>query len=180
MNEAYCVKCRKKVEIQNLKEELIDTNRGKKIILKGKCPICGTNLSRFMGAPKKEPQKSEKEDYEFDSPKSEKEQVREFREKANNNEILKRNKIKPVRSDYYNLLKFLVIIFGIAVVVFGYVAYTDKLAGNVDCGNHTCPECPVCPTCPECSPTTNCNPSLVCPNISCNFPEIKIVNGSEE
>lgn len=47
--EAYCVKCRAKVEVQNGKEVIIDTKRGKKKFLMGKCPVCGTKVSRVLG-----------------------------------------------------------------------------------------------------------------------------------
>lgn len=44
--EAYCVKCKKKVEMQDGKENL--TKRGTKM-MKGKCPECGTTVCRIMG-----------------------------------------------------------------------------------------------------------------------------------
>ena len=46
MTEAYCVKCKKKVEMQNGKET--KTKRGTKM-MKGKCPDCGTTVCRIMG-----------------------------------------------------------------------------------------------------------------------------------
>lgn len=46
MTEGYCVKCKKKVEIQNPKES--KTKRGTKIA-KGKCPKCGTTVCRMGG-----------------------------------------------------------------------------------------------------------------------------------
>ena len=45
----YCVKCKKKVEIQNPKESL--TKKGTKIA-KGKCPKCGTTVCRMGGIQK--------------------------------------------------------------------------------------------------------------------------------
>jgi galactose-1-phosphate uridylyltransferase len=40
--QAYCVKCRTKRDMQNPREE--KTKNGRPII-KGKCPVCGTNLN---------------------------------------------------------------------------------------------------------------------------------------
>ena len=42
----YCVKCKKKVEIQNPKES--KTSKGTKIA-KGKCPDCDTTVCRMDG-----------------------------------------------------------------------------------------------------------------------------------
>ena len=50
MVEGYCVKCRKKVEIQNPKEKL--TKKGTKFA-QGTCPNCGTKVNRMGGIPKK-------------------------------------------------------------------------------------------------------------------------------
>ena len=47
--EAYCVKCKKKVEIQGENEVIIDTKRGKKKFMMGTCGECGTKVSRVMG-----------------------------------------------------------------------------------------------------------------------------------
>jgi len=44
--EAYCVKCRKKVDMSNGKEETLKNGRR---AMKGKCPVCGTNLCRILG-----------------------------------------------------------------------------------------------------------------------------------
>lgn len=44
--EGYCVKCKKKVEIQNGKESV--TKNGRRI-LKGKCPSCGITVCRILG-----------------------------------------------------------------------------------------------------------------------------------
>ena len=46
MTEAYCVKCRKKVEMKDPKET--KTKRGTKM-MKGKCPDCGTTVCRIGG-----------------------------------------------------------------------------------------------------------------------------------
>jgi len=44
MVEAYCVKCKKKVEIKNPAET--KTKRGVRMY-KGKCPYCGTTVCRI-------------------------------------------------------------------------------------------------------------------------------------
>jgi endogenous inhibitor of DNA gyrase (YacG/DUF329 family) len=49
MTEGYCVKCKKKVEIQNPVEST--TKKGTKIA-KGKCPTCGTTVCRMGGITK--------------------------------------------------------------------------------------------------------------------------------
>lgn len=46
--QAYCVKCRKKVEIQN--PSLVKMKSGRPAV-KGTCPNCGTKVFR-IGAPK--------------------------------------------------------------------------------------------------------------------------------
>lgn len=46
MTEGFCVKCRKKVEIQNGEES--KTKKGTRI-LKGKCIACGTTVCRMLG-----------------------------------------------------------------------------------------------------------------------------------
>ncbi len=43
--EAYCVKCREKREIKD--EKIVTNDKGRKMA-KGKCAICGTNLTRFL------------------------------------------------------------------------------------------------------------------------------------
>lgn len=44
--EAYCVKCKKKVEMQNGQEQTLKNGRK---AMKGKCPACGTSLFRILG-----------------------------------------------------------------------------------------------------------------------------------
>ncbi|MCD6496013.1 MAG: hypothetical protein J7K54_01965 [Candidatus Aenigmarchaeota archaeon] len=46
MVEAYCVKCKKKVEIKN--PEVVTLKNGKKAT-KGVCPNCGTKVFRIGG-----------------------------------------------------------------------------------------------------------------------------------
>jgi len=43
---AYCVKCRKKVPIQNPR---LTTTRNGRTAYVGKCPYCGTKVFRFIG-----------------------------------------------------------------------------------------------------------------------------------
>ena len=47
--QAYCVKCRKKVDIQN--PEQVTMKNGKPAT-RGKCPICGTGVYRIGSAKK--------------------------------------------------------------------------------------------------------------------------------
>jgi len=49
MTEGYCVKCRKKVQIKDGKE--VENKRGM-MMMKGKCPDCGTTVCRIMGKKK--------------------------------------------------------------------------------------------------------------------------------
>lgn len=44
--EAYCVKCKKKVEMQDGAENTMKNGRK---MMKGKCPDCGTTVCRIMG-----------------------------------------------------------------------------------------------------------------------------------
>jgi hypothetical protein len=43
--QAYCVKCRTQRDIQN---ETVTTNDKGRRMAKGKCAVCGTNLTRFL------------------------------------------------------------------------------------------------------------------------------------
>jgi len=43
--EFYCVKCRKKVEIES--EKITSEDKGNKRLFRGKCPICGTKTAKF-------------------------------------------------------------------------------------------------------------------------------------
>ena len=47
--QAYCVKCKKKVEVTNNREEIMKTSKGKRKFLKGNCAKCGTKVSRVIG-----------------------------------------------------------------------------------------------------------------------------------
>jgi len=60
----------------------------------------------------------------------------------------------------YNLFKILVILFAIACLVFGFMAYDDKFKTDVVCESTIIPECPdcICPNCPDLScPTQDIN-----------------------
>ena len=46
MVEGYCVKCKKKVEMEKPKET--KTKRGTRM-MKGKCPKCGITVCRILG-----------------------------------------------------------------------------------------------------------------------------------
>jgi len=41
---AYCVKCRKKVEMRNPKQVTLKNNR---VAVQGVCPVCGTKVFRI-------------------------------------------------------------------------------------------------------------------------------------
>lgn len=43
--QAYCVSCRKNVDMVDAKEVL---TKNKRHAMKGKCKICGTNVMRFI------------------------------------------------------------------------------------------------------------------------------------
>lgn len=43
--EAYCVKCKTKREVQNGREETLENGRR---ALRGQCSVCGTNIMKFL------------------------------------------------------------------------------------------------------------------------------------
>lgn len=43
MQQGYCVKCRKKRDMKSVVKKVV----GGKLQLKGKCSVCGTNMSVF-------------------------------------------------------------------------------------------------------------------------------------
>lgn len=57
--EAYCVKCKKKVEMQDGEETT--TKRGTKM-MKGKCPDCSTTVCRIVGGGGKKKADDKKKD----------------------------------------------------------------------------------------------------------------------
>ena len=44
--EGYCVKCKKKQEMKDAKEETMKNGRK---AMKGKCPACATGMYRILG-----------------------------------------------------------------------------------------------------------------------------------
>lgn len=49
MAEAYCVKCKKKMQVKNEKEVTIKGKGGtKRKALTGNCPECGTKMFKFI------------------------------------------------------------------------------------------------------------------------------------
>ena len=46
MAEGYCVKCKAKKEISQAVEETMKNGRR---AIKGKCPVCGTVIFKFLG-----------------------------------------------------------------------------------------------------------------------------------
>lgn len=50
--EAYCVKCRAKQMMKDPKEDTIEGKGGKRNVLRGKCPKCGTNMFKFVATKK--------------------------------------------------------------------------------------------------------------------------------
>lgn len=110
----------------------------------------------FSGEPPKEIEK--------EIEKTPKEIISEYTDKANPK--LKEYNKKIVDKDYYDLMKYGLIILLAAVLVFGYMAWNDKLKSEFTCPAQAeipaCPSCPICPTCPENVPCPNC------PNISNN------------
>lgn len=49
MAEAYCMKCKKKAEIKDAKEIILKSKKGNRKALQGKCPECGTTMTRILG-----------------------------------------------------------------------------------------------------------------------------------
>lgn len=50
MAQAFCVKCKKKQEIKDEKEVLMEGKGGtKRRALTGICPVCGTKLFKILG-----------------------------------------------------------------------------------------------------------------------------------
>jgi acetyl-CoA carboxylase beta subunit len=46
--EFYCMKCRKKVQVENFEKKTLETKTGKRTQLVGKCPSCGGNVYKFV------------------------------------------------------------------------------------------------------------------------------------
>ncbi|MCL6494518.1 MAG: DUF5679 domain-containing protein [Ignavibacterium sp.] len=49
MTQAFCMRCKKKVEAVDERMIELDTKKGKKKAIKGKCPICGTTVFKIVG-----------------------------------------------------------------------------------------------------------------------------------
>lgn len=47
--EAYCVKCKSKREMKGAREET--TEKGRRM-MRGKCPTCDTNMTKFLPSKK--------------------------------------------------------------------------------------------------------------------------------
>ena len=52
MTQAYCRTCRQRREMVNEVEEIIDTTRGKRKVIKGQCSYCGQNTAFLSALPK--------------------------------------------------------------------------------------------------------------------------------
>lgn len=200
----FCVKCRKN-------QQMIDTSLDKTSkgvpMLRGKCPVCNTNMTRML-----------RKDFEFPEPQlapplkpiefqqpiepplpteqlprddfqppreniqpiedREKELVEEYVEKARNNEVLKRNGIKVGK----NYMKWLVGVLILFIIVFAYLAYNDSFKSESDL--LLCNVSVECGnnSCPENFNNCSCNPILICNATSiCDFPselEINLQNSS--
>lgn len=48
MVEAYCVKCREKKEMCDVERVVKKGSRGERLFAMGKCPVCGTKMSRVL------------------------------------------------------------------------------------------------------------------------------------
>lgn len=48
--EAYCVKCKTKRTMKDSRTETLDNGRR---AAKGQCPVCGTNMTKFLPNEKK-------------------------------------------------------------------------------------------------------------------------------
>lgn len=49
MAEGYCLKCKKKKELKNPQEVILKGKKGTRRALQGKCPDCGTNITKILG-----------------------------------------------------------------------------------------------------------------------------------
>uniref|UniRef100_A0A6M3M910 DUF5679 domain-containing protein n=1 Tax=viral metagenome TaxID=1070528 RepID=A0A6M3M910_9ZZZZ len=49
MTQARCMRCRKQIEILNEEKH---TLKNRMEAMRGKCPVCGTKVSRILGKPK--------------------------------------------------------------------------------------------------------------------------------
>lgn len=108
-------------------------------------------------------EKAESFEGSYQTPQTPKQIVSAYAEKTNP-ELKKYNK-KIVDKSYYELMKYGLIILAVGVLIFGYMAWNDKLKTEISCPS--CPaqaEIPPCPSCPENIPcpsypniTNDCN-----------------------
>jgi len=45
---AYCLRCKRRVPMNNIKVSKIKTKRGIRRIAKGTCPVCGAKLAKLL------------------------------------------------------------------------------------------------------------------------------------
>ncbi len=48
--EFYCMKCRKKVNVENFEKKILKTKTGERAQLVGICPVCGGKVFKFTKA----------------------------------------------------------------------------------------------------------------------------------
>src|SRR3990167_3715017 len=127
----YCAKCRKKQNLIDTREEIIDTKKGKKKFIRGKCSECGTNVSVFtaLDNPTKEKIDEDNEVKKLRHKLKEREEelrAGQFKEDVNNNEFLYKQGIIAVDSTWHAFLTaFFIIVLVLGVVAFIYLAWTD-------------------------------------------------------
>lgn len=51
---AYCVKCKKKQEMEDAKEVTMKSKRGERRAMRGICPVCGTKMFKILPQKKEE------------------------------------------------------------------------------------------------------------------------------
>jgi hypothetical protein len=73
---------------------------------------------------------------------------------------------KIVNTNYYDLLKYSVIILAIGVLIFGYMSYNNKFQDKINipdcnCPELTCPDIPNCPSCPANNVSLDCGDVII-------------------
>lgn len=173
MTQAYCGKCKKKVEIENLRTEVMKNNH--QMLNRGKCPECGGNVASFSSGNLERQEQEVREKLKFvpqplptishqelNSKPTKMQNFEEiaddWKEKANKNPILKKNGLKVVNSNIYVFLIIGMIgtLIILGVFVYLYADGRSKSDISLTCPNISMPECPACPTCPACN--NYCNP----------------------
>lgn len=171
MTKAYCSKCRKKIEIQNLNSTPM---KNKQILNRGKCPDCGGNVASFSSGNLEKQEQEIKERLNsvpefrplpFQQLNSEPikmenfdEIVDDWKDKANKNPILKKKGLKVVNIGFYTFLKIGIVGLLIILGVFAYLYADGRSQSDISltCSNITIPDCPASPACPACN--NYCNP----------------------